>query len=133
MHFGDANDPNAIFFGAFATLESSMAVEDNPVVRAHDLALQELSGDGTVGLPGGPRGARRPLVMIVCNNDRAVVDKGIAHLADDVQVPALLAWIHGYLARRFEAHPLAGGRAPHAGAVRFFPPTVSEGVACSAP
>jgi branched-chain amino acid transport system substrate-binding protein len=105
VSFGDANDPNAIFFGAFASLESATPPADTAVVRAHRLALEELSGDSAAGLPGGPRGTRRPLVMIVCDNHRAVVDKGLSHLADDVQVPAVLATLMpGDLLRGFEAH-----------------------------
>jgi hypothetical protein len=105
VSYGDSNDPNAIFFGAFATLDPTMAPEDNPIVRAHRLALDDLSGDSAGGLPGGAGGKRRPLVMIVCNNDRAVVDQGLSHLADEVQVPAVLATLTpGDLLRGFEAH-----------------------------
>ena len=49
------------------------------------------------------------------------------------EVPALLAWIHAYLVRRYHAHPLAGGgraAAPIGGAERFFP---GAEVVCSAP
>jgi hypothetical protein len=104
--FGDASDPNAIFFGAFATLDPATPVEDNAIVRAQNLALEELSGDNVGGLPGGPRGARRPLVMLVCNNDTPDhIDAAMSHLADEVQVPALLATLTpGDMRRAFEAH-----------------------------
>lgn len=102
--YGTPEDPNAIFVGAFAPLSPTVP-EDNAVVWAHRLALEELSGDNVGGLPGGPGGARRPLVMVVCNNDSTVVDKALSHLADDIEVPALLATLlPGDLRRGFEAH-----------------------------
>ncbi|HEY1536305.1 MAG TPA: hypothetical protein VGF76_19935, partial [Polyangiaceae bacterium] len=98
-------DPNAIFFGAFATLNAAVP-ENNAIVWAHRLALDELSGDANGGLPGGPNGKRRPLVMVVCNNDSPdTVDAGLKHLADELQVPAVLATLKpGDLRRGFEAH-----------------------------
>jgi hypothetical protein len=102
--YGTPEDPNAIFVGAFATLSPTVP-EDNAIVWAHRLALEELSGDNVGGLPGGPGGARRPLVMVVCNNDTTVVDAALSHLADDIEVPALLATLQpGDLRRGFEAH-----------------------------
>jgi hypothetical protein len=104
LAYGDASDPNAIFFGAFATLNAAVP-EDNAIVWAHRLALDELSGDANGGLPGGPNGKRRPLVMVVCNNSTDTVDKGLSHLADDLRVPAVLATLKpGDLRRGFEAH-----------------------------
>ena len=104
LAYGDASDPNAIFFGAFATL-NALVPEDNAIVWAHRLALNELSGDANGGLLGGPNGARRPLVMVVCNNAADTVDKGLSHLADDLLVPAVLATLKpGDLRRGFEAH-----------------------------
>ncbi|HEX3854276.1 MAG TPA: hypothetical protein VHW01_25105, partial [Polyangiaceae bacterium] len=104
LAYGQASDPNAIFFGAFATLNAAVP-EDNAIVWAHRLALDELSGDANGGLPGGPNGKRRPLVMVVCNNSADTVDKGLSHLADDLRVPAVLATLKpGDLRRGFEAH-----------------------------
>jgi hypothetical protein len=101
--WGDAADPNAIFFGAFATLNPSTP-DDSLIVWAHELALEELSGDNVGGLPGGPNGARRPLVMLLCNNADDV-EPALSHLIDDVEVPAVIATLKpGDLRRGFEAH-----------------------------
>jgi hypothetical protein len=104
LAYGDASDPNAIFFGAFAPLSADRP-DLNSLVWSHRLARDELSGDNVGGLPGGPSGSRRSLVMIVCNNDSSVVEESVRHLADDVQVPALLATLlPGDLRRAFETH-----------------------------
>jgi hypothetical protein len=103
LAYGTASDPNAIFFGAFATLNAAVP-DENAIVWAHRLALDELSGDANGGLPT-PNGKRRPLVMVVCNNSPDTVDKGLSHLADELQVPAVLATLKpGDLLRGFEAH-----------------------------
>ena len=102
LAYGDAADPNAIFFGAFAPLRDDRP-ELNTLVWSHRLALDELSGDNVGGLPGGPGGARRPLVMIVCNNESSVVEEAVRHLDEDVEVPAILATLlPGDLRRVFE-------------------------------
>ncbi|HEY3669003.1 MAG TPA: hypothetical protein VGL19_23560 [Polyangiaceae bacterium] len=104
LAYGTASDPNAIFIGAFATLDVSVP-DDNAIVWAQRLALDELSGDANGGLPGGPNGKRRPLVMVVCNNSAETVDTGLSHLADDLRVPAVLATLKpGDLRRGFDAH-----------------------------
>jgi len=90
LAYGNAGDPNAIFFGAFATLNRSMP-DDNSIIWAHELARGELSGKNVGGLPDGPNGMTRPLVMIVCDNTGDVVAPGLEHLARDVQVPAIIA------------------------------------------
>jgi len=107
LAYGDAADPNAIYFGAFATL-NPVAPEDNSIVWSHLLALNELSGDAVGGLPGDGVGPRRPLVMIVCNNANDVVEPGLAHLAEDVEVPAIIATLKpGDLRRGFEKYRAA--------------------------
>jgi hypothetical protein len=104
LAYGTVSDPNAIVFGAFATLNAAVP-EDNAIVWAHRLALDELSGDANGGLPNGPNGARRPLVMVVCDNSTDNIDRGFTHLADELLVPALLATLKpGDLRRSFEAH-----------------------------
>ncbi len=90
LYYGKATDPNAIYFGSFATLNPS-APADSSVIWAERLALDELSGSDVGGLLGGPNGSRRPLVMIVCNNDDGVWQQSVSHLVEDVQVPAMIA------------------------------------------
>jgi hypothetical protein len=105
LAFGDAAADNAIYFGAFATL-NRVTPEDNSIVWAHQLALGELSGDNIGGLPDGPKGARRPLVMVVCDNADDTVVAGVQHLAVDVEVPAMIATLKpGDLRRAYEAYP----------------------------
>jgi hypothetical protein len=91
--YGPFKDPNALYFGSFATLSVEQP-QVNSTVWAARLALDEINAEGG-GLPGGPDGAPRPLVMVVCNNDEAIdadiVTTGAEHLADEVGVSALLA------------------------------------------
>lgn len=102
LAYGDAADPNAIVFGAFATL-SPVAPEDSSIVWAHRLALGELSGDSVGGLPNGPNGKRRPLVMVVCDNTGDIVGPGLDHLIKEVEVPAIIGTLKpGDLRRAYE-------------------------------
>jgi hypothetical protein len=101
--YGNYKDPNAVYFGAFATFNPS-APGDNSIIWSHLLALDEISGDLKVGLPG-PDKTRRPLVMVVCNNADDVVASGIEHLVDEVQVPAMIATLKpGDMLRAFADH-----------------------------
>lgn len=102
---GDAASPNAIYFGAFATLDPA-APEENSIIWAHALALDELSGDNQVGLPDGPKGVSRPLVMVVCDNTDDTVEPGVRHLVEDLEVPAMIATLKpGDLRRAYETYP----------------------------
>lgn len=101
---GDAADPNAVYFGAFAPLDG-LNPEENSIVWAHQLALDELSGDSMGGLPDGPRGQRRPLVMVMCNNLDELVESSLEHLIEAVQVPAVVATLKpGDLRRAYEEY-----------------------------
>lgn len=100
----NAADPQAIFVGAFATL-SSIRPGDNSIIWAHRLALDELNGDSIGGIPGGPGGVRRPLVMVVCNNADQFVQQGVQHLVEDLEVPAILATLRsGDLREQYEKY-----------------------------
>lgn len=100
---GAVNDPNAVYFGAFATLDGATP-EDNPVLWAHQLALSELGGDNNNGgLPDGPDGKRRPMVMIACENREGYVELAMKHLAEEAQVPAVIGTLKpGDLLRSYE-------------------------------
>jgi hypothetical protein len=101
---GNSFDPNAIVFGAFAPLTATNA-ERNPVVAAHRLALEELSGDDMDGLPDGPDGVRRPLVMVTCYNQDDRLEDALDHLIGTLHVPAILATLKpGDLRRAYEGH-----------------------------
>jgi hypothetical protein len=104
LAYGYPEDPNAIFFGTFTTFNPS-ALEDNSIAWAHRLAVEELSGRNIGGLPDGPGGVRRPLAMLLCSNLSKDVDAAMEHLAEEVQVPAVIATLRpGDLRRAFEAH-----------------------------
>jgi hypothetical protein len=102
LNYGDGyKDPNAIYFGAFAPFNPN-APGDSTVIWSQRLALDELSGDNLGGLPD----PRRPLVMIVCNNADDAVEEGVAHLADELQVPAMIANLQpGALRKAYQDHP----------------------------
>jgi hypothetical protein len=102
------SNPDALYIGGFATL-APVRYDENSVVWAQRLAIEELSGDNVNGLPGVDGGRRRPLVMIVCNNDTAedsdTIDRGMRHLTTELEVPALVATLKpGDLVRSFEDH-----------------------------
>ncbi|MGC4086613.1 MAG: hypothetical protein QM756_01710 [Polyangiaceae bacterium] len=98
---GDPSHPRALFFGAFASFGVSAAAQT--MRETYEFALGELMQYG--GLP--PRDLRRPLVMVLCDNNSgsAVIDEAVRHLTEDVQVPAILAALSSAdLQRSFEAH-----------------------------
>jgi hypothetical protein len=101
---GSETIDDAIVIGSFAPLDPA-APQDGSVVWAQQLALEELSGDAVGGLPG-PGGARRPLVMVTCTNqDGEGIERGLSHLIDTLEVPAVLAMLKpGDLRRAFEDH-----------------------------
>lgn len=102
------SDPDVLYIGGFATL-NPVRPEENGVVWAQRLAIEELSGDRVNGLPGVEGGRRRPLVMVVCNNDTSTdadtIDRGMQHLTEQLEVPAVVATLKpGDLVRAFEDH-----------------------------
>jgi hypothetical protein len=102
LAYGNPEDPNAIFFGAFTTFNPS-ALEENSISWAHRLALEELSGNNIGGLPDGPGGKRRPLAMLLCSNLSKDVDPAMKHLVEEVEVPAVIATLRpGDLRRAFD-------------------------------
>jgi len=88
--YGKPDDDNAVYIGAFATREG-VNLADSTTVFTYRLALDELNGDGVEGLPGGPGRRRRPLVLIVCDNEESAFEATMEHLANEVQVPGILA------------------------------------------
>jgi hypothetical protein len=101
--YGNAAHPNAIVFGAYAPMRTGS--DENSVVWAYRLALDEISGDEFGGLPGGPNGTSRPLVMVVCNGESLDVESSMQHLSGDLGVAAILANLQpGDLRRAFETY-----------------------------
>ena len=83
-----ANDPNAIFIGAFAPLaESSKEALTIPAI--YEMAAQEFNDLG--GLRGIAGSRPSPLVAIVCDNHTINAAQAFHHLIDVVKVPAVLA------------------------------------------
>jgi hypothetical protein len=101
----DVFDPNAIIFGGFAPLSTTNAAR-NPIVYAHQLALEELSGDDVGGLPDGVDDVRRPLLMVICYNQDDRVEDALDHLIGTLHVPGIVANLKpGDLRRAYEDHP----------------------------
>jgi hypothetical protein len=81
---------NAIVLGGFAEIPESSLI--GTATRNFDLALDEL-GNKIGGLPSAGGGSR-PVVMVVCQaktSDNAVLDRAMAHLADDLHVPGVVS------------------------------------------
>lgn len=88
------SNPNALYIGGFATI-APVRQDENSVIWAQRLALEELNAERIGGLPGISGGEARPLVMVVCNNDTSrdeeTIDRAMKHLTEEVQVPGLVA------------------------------------------
>lgn len=86
--FGDFTDENAIVFGMMAPLTQFDFVALDYFVTS-ELATSEfeqfLAGGG---LPGGPGGASRPIVVVVCD-ELEDPQRAARHLVDVVKVPAM--------------------------------------------
>ncbi|HET9957574.1 MAG TPA: hypothetical protein VFQ61_23920 [Polyangiaceae bacterium] len=83
-----ATDPNAIFVGAFTDLNKS-ELENSSAVYAYRLALDEFNNLG--GLEGGPNGARRPLVAVMCYDDPEYIESAMQFLTEELQIRAIVA------------------------------------------
>jgi hypothetical protein len=100
------SNPNALYVGGFATIDP-VRQDQSSVIWAQRLAIEELNAsDG--GLPTSD-GERRPLVMIVCNNDTSgdpeTIDRAMQHLTEEVQVPGVVATLKpADLLRAFEEY-----------------------------
>lgn len=112
------SDPEPVIVGAFSQVPESLY---GVVARTFDLALTEVTR--TVGGLPAASGKRRPLVVLVCRNvyeDESALDAAIAHLIDEVRVPAVIAHLEtAPLIRAFQR----GGRARH---VFFMSPLSAE-------
>ncbi len=101
---GPATDPNAIYIGAFATL-NPLAPDRNTIFWSHELARGQITSDELGGLRGGPDKPRRPLVIVGCNNEDASIEPALEHLVNQVEVPALLATLKpGDLRRAYDKY-----------------------------
>jgi hypothetical protein len=89
LTFGDYDDDNALVVGALLNVPASAPLSQMSTLNVK-LAIKEFN-ESTGGLPGGPLGKLRPLVMVVCRNDVDLVDVAAKHLVEEVQVPAILA------------------------------------------
>lgn len=91
-------DPDLLLIGAFAWI-NPLDLQSSTAIWNYQLALEELSGAKVGGLPvHGAYARRRPVVVVVCNNDAEVVKRepqliqqGLRHLVETLDVPALVA------------------------------------------
>lgn len=83
----DLNDDNVVILGGFAPVKNNPLAD--PTIRSYGLALKEIHDYG--GLPNGPNGKRRPVVMALCGSEVELAERGVDHLVKDLKVPALLA------------------------------------------
>lgn len=93
-----ARNDNALVLGAFLPLGGAAPLAQ-PLALTYQLTLSEISRAG--GLPGGTGSSRRPIVAVFCDSDPAVVEQGVAHLANDLEVPAVTALFSQTDATRF--------------------------------
>jgi hypothetical protein len=92
LAYGDFADDDAIYIGSFAPLPNDVP-GSSTVVQAQRLALEEFSGSVEQGLPDAT-GKRHPIVMIACDSGTTEQVLGaMDHLANRVDVPAVLAMI----------------------------------------
>jgi hypothetical protein len=89
LTFGDYDDDSALVIGALLDVPASAPLSQMSTLNVK-LAIKEFN-ESTGGLPGGPLGKLRPLVMVVCRNDVDLVSLAAKHLVDEVKVPAVLA------------------------------------------
>ncbi|MBN1918935.1 MAG: hypothetical protein JW889_13595 [Verrucomicrobia bacterium] len=89
LTFGDYDDDNALVVGALLHVPASAPLSQMSTLNVK-LAVKEFN-ESVGGLPGGPLGKLRPLVMVVCRNDVDLVSDGAKHLVDKLKVPAILA------------------------------------------
>ena len=88
----DANtalrNDDVLVIGGFVPLQVAAPLADRHAL-AYRLALDELRNFG--GLDIGKAGAKRPVVMAICASDVNLVEDGLAHLTQDLKVPAIVA------------------------------------------
>ena len=87
LHAENANNPRAIFVGAFAPLYQD-DVPARSISAIYEMAAAEFNELGLKDRYGEPPS---PLVVIVCNNSAETVPGAFHHLIDEVRVPAVLA------------------------------------------
>jgi ABC-type branched-subunit amino acid transport system substrate-binding protein len=97
--FGDFDDDQAVYFGAFLNVPESAPLSQVSTLNV-ELAVNEFN-DSVGGLPGGPLGKLRPLVGVVCRNDPELVEPASTHLFEDVGVPAVLAHLPSAALKQF--------------------------------
>ncbi len=86
--------PSPIIFGAYSFVDPTAPRLSVPTLN-YELAIDEVNEATRGGLTGGPDGTLRPFVAVVCSgtNDPDL-DKSLAHLIDDLEVPAIVSSLY---------------------------------------
>jgi hypothetical protein len=84
----DLRNDNVLLIAGFAPIINTNTLNDS-AVRSFNLALKELQK--VSGIPNGPGGASRPVVMMLCGSESNIVEQSVSHAVRDLQVPAMIA------------------------------------------
>lgn len=96
--YGDHTDDNAVILGMGYTLTGPEHKYGERAFLALTLAFEEIRKNANGLPPSTPGGARRPIVMVACDDGAAldnadeIQDKSVKHLIDDVGVPAIFGY-----------------------------------------
>lgn len=86
--YGDFTDEDAVVFGFLGPFDGAFAFTGDDQIPVLELFTDEVESFGP-GLPGGPNGARRPIVIVVCDESVAGIES-TTHLIENVKVPIIV-------------------------------------------
>ncbi len=84
--------PSPIIVGGYANMNNSMDYHDSQAVINWDLAFSEFNDQTLGGIPNKSGGAARPVLALICQSSTvADITPSLAHLTQEVHVPAILS------------------------------------------
>jgi branched-chain amino acid transport system substrate-binding protein len=87
--FGDFTDENAIVMGYMGPFDGPFKFIGDDQIPILEMFESEIDTFAQGGLPGGPNGARRPIVIVACDESQAA-EESVNHLVDDIEVPIIV-------------------------------------------